>query len=378
MACVAISITLAAQSFTQTGSFTLEGSDLNRIQNGCFVYQVPSIGAFSLSSQGGNLSCEMTGIFSKSYKLQVPKGNALWSWSSEDPNKKIKVTRLFVEGVSQGAGSTVRFEGTTGDWWLLIGTYHSTFTGKAWDSKGMDVITSGIQVLKITVDYEVVDYLPSEMVSDAEVPEQSRYAYVEEIQLDRTLSAGWNTLCLPFDCNVSELGEGVVAQQFVDYNPTTGLNFAIVEQLEANKPYMVYCAQEIPAQTVVFSGREIYGAVPQSVSSNGMTFIGNYEPGFSMYGKYGVAQNRLIKGGANAILNGTRAYFEYTEPETPAVLRVNYQPVNGTTGIENVQAEQKAVQGVYTLQGARVRTDNSLVGLPAGIYIVNGKKVVVK
>lgn len=51
-----------------------------------------------------------------------------------------------------------------------------------------------------------------------------------------------------------------------------------------------------------------------------------------------------------------------------------------TTGITEVKAE-KAVsqQGVYTLGGQLVRRNaQSLEGLPQGIYIVNGKKVVVK
>lgn len=380
--CALMTVSMAAQSLTQTGSFTLEGGNLNQIQNGAFVYQVPGIGTFTLTSDGGNISYEKTGLISKTYKLLIPTGNTVWSWTPENSDKKIKVTRLFVEGGSQGIGSTVRFEGESGDWWVQSAfgvKYSSTFSGKAWDSKKMEVITNGIQVQKLAVDYEVVDYLPSEVISDKEQPEQSRYAYAENITLDRTLSVGWNTLCLPFDCSVSELGDGVVAQQFVAYDPTKGLDFEIVDQLEANKPYMVYCAQEIPAQSISFSGREIYGATPQPVSYNGMTFIGNYEPGFSMYGKYGVAQNKLVKGGVHATVNGTRAYFEYAEPAAASVLRVNYQTAGNTTGIETVQTETAATQeGVYNLQGVRVRTDNTLQGLPAGIYIVNGRKVILK
>lgn len=382
--CVLMTISVAAQSQAQSGSFTLEGSNLNHIQDGKLVYQVSGVGNFTISSQSGNISYEETGgWFSKKYELKVPEGNVLWSWASENTEKKIKVTRLFIEGGSQGAGSTVRFEGSNGDWWLqpVFGfKYNSTFMGKAWDNKQMEIITSGITVLKISVDYEIVDCLPTEMISDSEYPEQERYTYAEEIILDRTLAAGWNTICLPFDCHVSELGEGVLAQQFAAYDPEIGLSFSQVEQMSANVPYMIYCPEEIPAQTIVFSGREIYGAAPQPVSYNGMTFIGNYEPGFSMYGKYGVAQNKLLKGGPNAILNGTRAYFEYAEPAAGAMLRINYQPANnnGTTGIETVWSEKTVVPGVYNLQGARVRTENNVKGLPTGIYIVNGRKVVVK
>ena len=47
-----------------------------------------------------------------------------------------------------------------------------------------------------------------------------------------------------------------------------------------------------------------------------------------------------------------------------------------STGIEAVEAEATgaATRTVYNLQGIRVNADN----LPAGIYIINGKKVAVK
>lgn len=51
-----------------------------------------------------------------------------------------------------------------------------------------------------------------------------------------------------------------------------------------------------------------------------------------------------------------------------------------TTGITEVEAAKKPLrQGIYTLSGQLVRSDaHSLEGLSRGIYIVNGKKVVVK
>lgn len=377
-----LSLTVSAQSLTLKGSLTLEGSKLDNIQNGKLVYRVPGVGTFSISSQGGDLSYKMTGWLTRAYRLTIPKGMALWTWDAESANRKIKVTRLFLEGGTEGAGSTVRFEGTDGNWWLQpeFGfIYSSTYSGVLWDNKQMDVITAGIQVTKICIDYELVNYIPQKVVSDRQTSETGYYAYAEEIVLDRALVAGWNTLCLPFECQVSELGAGVKVQQFIAYEPKAGLDFALVDHLEANKPYMVYCPEDIPAGTIVFSSREVYGAVPKYVSYNGMTFTSNYEPGFSMYGKYGVVQNKLLKGGSNAVLNGTRAYFEYAEPASQAVLRINYQPMNSnTTGVEVISQQQTPVSGVYTLQGVRVRSDNDLNGLPAGIYIVNGRKVTVK
>ncbi len=48
--------------------------------------------------------------------------------------------------------------------------------------------------------------------------------------------------------------------------------------------------------------------------------------------------------------------------------------LDGLTGIDKVVSDSSAAEGVYTLSGVRVNSDN----LPKGIYIVNGKKMVVK
>lgn len=371
--CALMTVSMVAQSLS------LSKDQLNSLVNGVFTYELPDgAGTLKLTSRNGAIS------FSKS-ELYINKGEMYFEILAPE-GKRTRIKSVQVGGHSQGgffSGSTVKYVngGYEGKWHSSL--YHEVAnTGQisVWGDEPVvfSIITNGIRVDEIEVEYEPFVYITELLIEDKAsfVAEESIYA--EEIQLDRKLSAGWNTLCLPFDCNVSDLGEGVVAQQFVAYDPNTGLDFAIVDQLEANKPYMVYCPTEIPAMTLTFTGREIYAATPQPVSFNGMTFIGNYEPGFSMYGKYGVAQNKLIKGGANATVNGTRAYFEYAEPETQAVFRINYQQESGTTGIENIQVAPQKKQGVYTLQGVCVRKDDSLKGLPAGVYIQNGKKVLVK
>lgn len=386
--CVLMAISVAAQGTGQSGSINVSEADLNRIKEGKFVYEVEGVGQFVLSMDQ-NVSYEYSrpSIWGKKrHRLVLQKGNGSLYAESSDPSKKIQINRVSLSGYAYGSTDigSVTVDGNKASWYTdgaLTDPYVTTAENlKIWDACSVNVGGSRVSVVGVQVDYTIYDNLDSWNISDKETFEVSSNTYAEEIILDRTLAAGWNTICLPFDCHVSELGEGVLAQQFAAYDPEIGLSFSLVEQMSANVPYMIYCPEEIPAQTIVFSGREIYGAAPQSVSYNGMTFIGNYEPGFSMYGKYGVAQNKLLKGGPNAILNGTRAYFEYAEPAAGAMLRINYQPANnnGTTGIETVWSEKTVVPGVYNLQGARVRTENNVKGLPTGIYIVNGRKILVK
>ena len=79
-------------------------------------------------------------------------------------------------------------------------------------------------------------------------------------------------------------------------------------------------------------------------------------------------------------LIGTAWYIEETNPtsETKTLVIDNG---NGTTDINGIVTEtpaEKAAEGVYTINGQKIASDKSLNDLPKGIYIVNGKKHIVR
>ena len=80
---------------------------------------------------------------------------------------------------------------------------------------------------------------------------------------------------------------------------------------------------------------------------------------------------------------GTSWYITITDKKgIPAKLSFSFDGDSSTTAIENVtRQEDAAVQTdgfVYNLSGQRVGTRNNMSNLSSGIYIVGGKKVVVK
>ena len=90
----------------------------------------------------------------------------------------------------------------------------------------------------------------------------------------------------------------------------------------------------------------------------------NQNPGF-YYG--------AVDGAAFEMKNGASAYLTVAASSaSPALLFDD----NGTTGIENLTPAQNGLnQGsIYNLQGVRMNGKN----LPKGLYIINGKKVVIK
>ena len=103
-------------------------------------------------------------------------------------------------------------------------------------------------------------------------------------------------------------------------------------------------------------------------------------------GKMWHAKNHQKRG-----LRGFSVWFKPTSTTNEAKLMLDgismddettdiSQLVYGDEGFgENHSKVEKFANGIYTLQGQLVRSDNhSLHNLPSGIYIVNGKKVVVK
>lgn len=194
---------------------------------------------------------------------------------------------------------------------------------------------------------------------------------------NRTFPAGWNTICLPFATTTAAFGEGIKAQAFIGAD-NTGLNFEEVTELEANKPYLIYFKEA--KETPTYFGTEITSTTPESVTYGDFTFCGSYEGNISMAGKYGIADQdgiqKLMLGGANSTLGATRAYFTKSG-EQPAMININLG--GNATGIENIEQNQADIYDVYNLQGQLIRKNaTDLNGLAKGIYIVNGKKVMVK
>ncbi|MCQ2345173.1 MAG: hypothetical protein MJZ82_00200 [Paludibacteraceae bacterium] len=68
--------------------------------------------------------------------------------------------------------------------------------------------------------------------------------------------------------------------------------------------------------------------------------------------------------------------YTFSDGVSTKVIEVRF--VYSATSISETSAEQKACPGVYSVFGQQLRSSNNTEGLPAGIYIVNGKKCIVR
>lgn len=202
------------------------------------------------------------------------------------------------------------------------------------------------------------------------------------VQLKRTLTpTQWNTFCVPFtisaDMIAEKFGAGTLVYTFGSMNGNV-MNFTASTTIEAGKPYIVK-----PTKTVVdpiFTGVNIVASDPVKSGENG----------FFMQGTYG-AKTDLLDDGTNLFLGegnkfykpakgstkmkGMRAYFIVPQGTNFAALRANID--GATTAIDELTTvvEQPTDNRIYNLQGQFVGT--SFEGLH-GVYVQNGKKVLVK
>lgn len=201
---------------------------------------------------------------------------------------------------------------------------------------------------------------------------------LKNIHFTRPLKKGWNSICMP--CNVNPfcftIDEDTKLQELSSADDN-GLNFVEVQELEANKPYLIYVPSETSSS---YFGAEIVAAEPQAQCRGGFCFQGNYTPSFAMRNRYGVAdygaEGQFIqKGGEKSTLPATGAYF--TASGKPASVKLNLG--GEVTGINSngVIISDSASAPVFDLKGVRV-SNGSLEGLPKGLYIQGGKKVYVK
>lgn len=207
------------------------------------------------------------------------------------------------------------------------------------------------------------------------------YTEYDEITLNRSFSAGYSTLALPFDTNISDFSSdaGAFAAQLslVTYNSHDGytLYFKKVDggNMLANQPYVV----NLPyvKESFIWSNVKIGSSVvPEDKAEGtnehlqGWIMRANYTPGVSMVGNYGIAGGELCLGGAGSTINAYTAYFI---PPTTQNIRTRVAILdewgNATFIGEVKDGVLQTEEGIFGLDGVRQNE------LRKGINIVKTK-----
>lgn len=213
-------------------------------------------------------------------------------------------------------------------------------------------------------------------------------AKVADVTLNRTLTTHWNSIVLPFAVSkeqiAAQFGEGTVVAAYKDATideTSTTLNFEVVEEMQANVPYLIKPAQA--GNTYTFQGVAIKPADNLEAGEGEIKFVGNYENGKQLTeGNYFIDANRNLFYSANGTetMKAFRAIFVSTAAAPAKAMFFSIRGNSGeTTGIEDVKTLAGKTFDVYSIDGMLVRKNaTNLNGLAKGVYVVNGKKYIAK
>lgn len=210
------------------------------------------------------------------------------------------------------------------------------------------------------------------------------------VTLQRTLEAShWNSFCVPFALDKDQVtqyfGEGTQLRTYEGRCENNIVYFATVDNIEAGKPYIMKPGNAVVKNptfegvSMVATGLDTNGN-PQAVgdaSTVQMKGIYNHvtlvQDKTNIY--IGAGNKFYYPADAEACqMNGLRAYFIVPEGTDIKKLRANLD--GATTSLGEIFDTEESNTPVYNLQGQCV--GNSLSTLKSGIYVQNGKKVVVK
>lgn len=210
------------------------------------------------------------------------------------------------------------------------------------------------------------------------------------VTLQRTLEAShWNSFCVPFALDRDQVtqyfGEGTQLRTYEGRCENNIVYFATVDNIEAGKPYIMKPGNAVVKNptfegvSMVATGLDENGN-PQAVgdaSTVQMKGIYNHvtlvQDKTNIY--IGAGNKFYYPADAEACqMNGLRAYFIVPEGTDIKKLRANLD--GATTSLGEIFDTEESNTPVYNLQGQCV--GNSLSTLKSGIYVQNGKKVVVK
>ena len=200
-----------------------------------------------------------------------------------------------------------------------------------------------------------------------------------DVTLNRTIKADntWNTIWLPFSMTKAELqatfGNDVEIAQFsetVNTNVSSIINFNTMDTPAISPNVPVLLRTSTAGTSYNIAGRTVVDGTPIIEGTN-FDFVGTTVANTIIEdGDYFISNNKLYTSTGKSKVKGTRAYLK----TTTAGARIISFSLDGEeiAAIEDIERGTITTGKVYNLNGQQLKKAQK------GIYIQNGKKVVIK
>lgn len=312
----------------------------------------------------------------------------------------VKLTEQKVTSVGQVGSLPLN------DSFNVVSTYKNPYVGASVDVTGIAYLTNNTEILPIELSgsnntsNSPYTYVFNEMKTLVQPTE--KYEGVPARLVRKFYSDGWNTLRLPFHVETarfnSVFGDDVVAVTFSGLSKDEERNALLmhfedtgVTKLGNNMNLLVKVSNDIenPAFDEVTIEPEPTTSpdITKSATINGetyyVTFRGILEPTQITGGDdtklfLGSSGNELVYASTTNNLRATRCYFDLSFNILEAETNTAFFEIGGeaVTTIDGIPVANFTKGHVYSIQGQYM--GESTTNLPKGLYIVNGKKVVIK
>lgn len=232
-----------------------------------------------------------------------------------------------------------------------------------------------------TIYITAPNYIPSLTLSEATdnsgALTDNNGLLVPNVTLTRTLqTGGWNTFCVPFnlDTPTGWTVKELTGAELEDGSLT--LTFGDATSIEAGKPYLVKVTSTVENPT--FEWVTISSSTTPTTIDGVISFVPVMSPtALTLEDKsylFVSGGNKLTWAGSGSSMYGFRAYFNILD-NSISNARAFTMSFDDATGITTVLSDEPTtVSGIYTLDGRHID------GQPTqkGVYIVNGKKTIIK
>ncbi len=200
-----------------------------------------------------------------------------------------------------------------------------------------------------------------------------------DVEVRRAVKAGqWNTICLPFSMTAEEIstvfGEGTKVAQ-LEKASAENINFETVDAMKEGIAYIIQPQQEVT--TAFHLDGALVANVAEGARAVGEAFalVGTINSSVPDGDVYYIANGNKIK--KLTAGSAVKALHAYLLGKNAASNEMTFSVDGEVTGIAaTLLNDHLALQKVYNLNGQLM--GSSVNGLPHGVYIVNGKKILIK
>ena len=219
------------------------------------------------------------------------------------------------------------------------------------------------------------------------------------VRVNRTLAANvWNTLVLPFDMTAEQVkaafGNDVQLADFTGHEVEEDadenvvgiqVNFDAVTAIEANRPCLIKVSQNMTSFTldgvdIIPSDEPVNAVVDKRREWSKLigTYVASTEvPEYCLF----LNSDKFWYSTGATMMKAYRAYFDFSEVLTEveaAESKIRFVVDDEVTSIDGIPSAADKMGAVYNLNGQLIGSDVDVNSLPAGIYIKDGQKIVVK